>query len=613
MRRTTLIILLLCSLATCAQLKTAVSDPTTQSIGKQGWQVQSYQLSFDKQTIVFAGKKATDTQYDLFVGEARGTQWTNIHPLSEQVNTAQDEVWPTISSDEQSLYFVRIKPASGKIPAEYYIMHSARTSDGWSVPENIIISNGEDISPIFLPDNQTFFFASRRTEGAHNNHTFALFFCRRINDHDWTNPELVLASEDKQTHLYGPEYIPENQTLRYTKQVIQRKDTTYTLESIPLNAKYIPLPTITLKGMVRSKETGRGLNAELHVFNAITSAPIAVLHTSAAGQFRICLPIGYKYNLDITTQGYSHYYETFDCIRLEKDIELERTIQLARQLSVRLHIYDSELSTPLRPDIIRTNAKIKYTDTYADLTLPIGENHTIITQKRGYTDDTLMIDTRKPVLLTESELDIELMPGKTSFSINLADQDSLTGIMGQIEIVNVRTGERVIANTTMRGAHNFQVRQGDSYDVHVFAPGYVYKDTTFTFPLSDAPVAQNIPLVQLREQMVMQLKNIQFELNSAALTAESYDELDKVVRLLKDNPEMKIELSAHTDDQGSDAYNNNLSSRRGAAAKRYLTEQGIAAERIQAVGYGKRKPLVENDSEEHRAMNRRVEFTVLGL
>jgi outer membrane protein OmpA-like peptidoglycan-associated protein len=84
-----------------------------------------------------------------------------------------------------------------------------------------------------------------------------------------------------------------------------------------------------------------------------------------------------------------------------------------------------------------------------------------------------------------------------------------------------------------------------------------------------------------------------------------------VVRLLEINPDLRIELSAHTDDQGSDRYNDLLSRKRGEAARSYLIRRGVDASRVTATGYGKRKPLVPNDSDEHRAMNRRVEFKVL--
>ena len=90
-------------------------------------------------------------------------------------------------------------------------------------------------------------------------------------------------------------------------------------------------------------------------------------------------------------------------------------------------------------------------------------------------------------------------------------------------------------------------------------------------------------------------------------------ELDRVVELLEQNPNLTIELSAHTDDRGADAYNERLSLLRANAAMDYIVRKGIARNRITAVGYGKRMPLVPNTSEENRAKNRRVEFKVTNI
>ena len=93
----------------------------------------------------------------------------------------------------------------------------------------------------------------------------------------------------------------------------------------------------------------------------------------------------------------------------------------------------------------------------------------------------------------------------------------------------------------------------------------------------------------------------------------SFEQLNKVVEVMQQNPGLRIELSAHTDDQGTDAYNDRLSQQRGEKAKQYIVRKGISPDRISAVGYGKRRPLLPNTSEENRAVNRRVEFKVVDI
>lgn len=107
------------------------------------------------------------------------------------------------------------------------------------------------------------------------------------------------------------------------------------------------------------------------------------------------------------------------------------------------------------------------------------------------------------------------------------------------------------------------------------------------------------------------LKDIFFEFNKTALLPESFPELNKVVSFMKDNDIKLIEISGHTDSEGSEQYNQKLSEGRALSVVQYLKSQGIGADRLQAVGYGESKPIDTNFSDEGQARNRRVEFTLL--
>ena len=87
--------------------------------------------------------------------------------------------------------------------------------------------------------------------------------------------------------------------------------------------------------------------------------------------------------------------------------------------------------------------------------------------------------------------------------------------------------------------------------------------------------------------------------------------LDRVVKMLEENPAVEIEMSAHTDSWGSDQYNFKLSDNRARSVMEYILSKGIATSRIRSQGYGETKPVVPNTSDENRQLNRRVEFTIL--
>ena len=109
----------------------------------------------------------------------------------------------------------------------------------------------------------------------------------------------------------------------------------------------------------------------------------------------------------------------------------------------------------------------------------------------------------------------------------------------------------------------------------------------------------------------IQLSNIYFEFDKAALLAESFFELNKLYELLQDNPEMEILIEGHTDIVGSDSYNESLSQKRARAVVDYLLQKGVNQTRVYSKGYGRRMPIASNDSEDGRSRNRRVEFLIL--
>ena len=107
------------------------------------------------------------------------------------------------------------------------------------------------------------------------------------------------------------------------------------------------------------------------------------------------------------------------------------------------------------------------------------------------------------------------------------------------------------------------------------------------------------------------LEGVNFELNSAELTSTSFVKLDEAVAALKKYPDLRVEVQAHTDNSGEAAYNQYLSDQRAKTVRDYLVSQGIAADRLEAKGYGETAPMADNATREGRAQNRRVELKVI--
>lgn len=157
-----------------------------------------------------------------------------------------------------------------------------------------------------------------------------------------------------------------------------------------------------------------------------------------------------------------------------------------------------------------------------------------------------------------------------------------------------------------------QVQDLGWYIITASAEGFLNTvDSVWINSKEVTPVTKDLRLQPIEVGVTVRLKNIYFDFDKTTLKPESFVELDKVVEFLKQNSSVEIEISGHTDDRGSDSYNLNLSQGRSEAVVDYVISQGIESYRLTARGYGESRPIDTNDSDEGRANNRRVEFTVL--
>ncbi len=124
---------------------------------------------------------------------------------------------------------------------------------------------------------------------------------------------------------------------------------------------------------------------------------------------------------------------------------------------------------------------------------------------------------------------------------------------------------------------------------------------------------QPIQLATIQENMSIVLNNVFFDFDKAVLKAESFPELNRIVKLMGEKTTMLIEISGHTDATGPEAYNLTLSERRAKAVVKYLVEKGVAQDRITTLFFGEEKPSESNETKEGRRKNRRVEFKILKL
>jgi outer membrane protein OmpA-like peptidoglycan-associated protein len=128
-------------------------------------------------------------------------------------------------------------------------------------------------------------------------------------------------------------------------------------------------------------------------------------------------------------------------------------------------------------------------------------------------------------------------------------------------------------------------------------------------PGGDRPGCPKKPaLAVITDTEIKILQQIHFAFDKDVIRPESFPIVDAVAEILKQNPKVKIEVQGHTDNKGSAAYNLGLSGRRAASVMRALISRGVDKNRLRSKGYGMTRPIVPNDTEQNRALNRRSQF-----
>lgn len=142
------------------------------------------------------------------------------------------------------------------------------------------------------------------------------------------------------------------------------------------------------------------------------------------------------------------------------------------------------------------------------------------------------------------------------------------------------------------GSFRFDLQRGVNYVMLAGAPGYLNGKQQFQSDEAEEDAEYNVDFVLAAMTKPQVIENIFYDFNKATLRPESKAALDEMVQVLKDNPNVTIEMASHTDRVGSDAYNDKLSERRAKSVVDYLIAAGIAPERLKPQGYGKRRPKV---------------------
>jgi len=258
--------------------------------------------------------------------------------------------------------------------------------------------------------------------------------------------------------------------------------------------------------------------------------------------------------------------------------------------------------------------------------------------KSGYKDAQITIN---PSIKEKLETECTMIPLEKLAAVSVAgsvtngSRSNAPLAQAELVLMNKTTGKSKRMKSNPQGKYNFVLDCNTDYELISSFPNmtnktkafstsedcFGSKDKNINFSLmAKAPIKTVVPNVligtkEIKEGMVIELKNIYYDYNKSNIRSDATVDLEALINLMNTYPDMQIELGSHTDARGTDSYNAQLSKKRAASARQYLISKGISSNRVSSKGYGESKLLnqcsngVKCSDEEHQK-NRRTEVII---
>jgi outer membrane protein OmpA-like peptidoglycan-associated protein/Tol biopolymer transport system component len=577
-------------------------------------------LSFDGNTLYFFRTVGIKANAEIFFSTRMQDGWSEPVNIGFPINSDFYEGFPSISADGSTLYFVGQNfegPQSKELRKEAMfclcIFKSTRNKEGkWGNPEKLPWPINQDCekAPRIMADGKTLIFSSNRPGGKGG---FDMYQSRLNDLGEWGMPE-NLSFVNSVTDDQLPCISAEGDLMYYTHDNAD-------IYSVVIPPRLRQFMNNIVQGYVTDEDTREGIGAEIIVTDALTSEQVvSMTSNSSDGRYTVVLPVGRSFNIEYRREGYSSYTYPLD-LRLKKKYEqLSVDVKLFRSVHLSLNVSDHELFVPIGANVgVREKGQssfFKEEKTSAangriTVDLPLGKDYEIVVTAQHFKESQVTLNVKGLVIFREFEKNIELMPEKIEVPVNVADLMNNSKVKSKVRIKNKNRDEII----EVEGNQMVSLRSGDRYEIEVTSDqGYAFNSTSLDLTTGQAAAAPiEVKLLKLEKNAELTLKEINFESNSDKLTDVSFTELSRVVQLMKENPTLKVEIAAHTDDVGSETYNSVLSEKRAKSVVDYMVVNKIAQDRFSAKGYGEGQFKFKNDSEDNRARNRRVELRILSI
>ncbi|WP_045114253.1 OmpA family protein [Microscilla marina] len=614
-------------------------------------------LSKNADTLYFCASYTTDNR-DIYYSIKNGNTWGEPISIGSPVNSDQYEGFPSIAADGMSLYFMRrdttgeVKnykakrknPLKNKDPyhikvgedgkiTKYkgicyvlYVSHKG-TNGTWQTPEALpnVINNGCEKCPRIMPDNATLIFSSIRKGGKGN---FDLYVSTLDLTGKWTMPKaLDFINTSKKDQLAT---IPLSSNVMYFNTKGRRNADIFKVSPLP---DYLQLQKFTrVEGRVIDSLTKKPVEAKVSILvkdSANKNTPIQAVSSfkEKDGKFAAKLRRGYKYALEIKAKNYLPLIREVDLSDNTVDDSLKKLdnhIALPPahlSHSIRLTILNKETNEPVEAHVKVINTSKNRIVTLNTVAVE-GKYSTAVESQSEYTVEITAlgydffqgkVDTRKLSRGQDYIATISLKSNANKLLLTIVDKETGKNLSSLVKYTNLNNN-RTTTKATKEGKLTVFLNRDSKYTFEANAKGYFFQSfevKTDTLKPGDV-IKLTVALEVLKMNAKIVLNHINFASGSSKLDEDSYVELAKVVQLMENNKDIKLEISAHTDNVGVYSRNMRLSRQRAQSVFNYLIKTGVDKKRLVSKGYGSARPLVPNTTKKNKAKNRRVEFKVIG-
>lgn len=578
-------------------------------------------LTEDEHRLYFHANYANGVGgFDIYYMDKTSQGWSSPTLLCD-INTNADEMSPTLTPGEQTIYLLRHQPV-GDMKAEkkqqdrMSIYSASIDAEGkWKLaqPEDNILNNGYIQSVNVANDTKTLYYSMRKSK----NEPAIIMHSQMQTARRWLQPKPIFIDGSDCDYLSLNVVGDKIYAVRST----DKKTHMGMIVSLKLPQQMRPLETIIEDGIVVTKGSHNPIKAQIIVTDPISSSVLGRYETDdVTGAYKITNLASNTYWVEVCSEGYSFDSRLLD-YQKNKKAQMAKPIELFNVVSLTVNVLDNASNMPIKANMsaVRSADKKIFKPTQkADgcyqFSLPIGSNYNIIASSKNYDENKFLFKLDGQITFSNYERDIVLMPQQQEVTIQLVDAETKSSVNAEIIIENQSRGENItIKKAQMQnGTVTVKLRSNEKYNMIIHdAKGHSF--VSRSIDTSQKITSLDINLMPLKVNASVKLNNVTFAPTTSILMPESRLELEQLVTLLKENPRMKIEIAAHTDNVGNAQRNQVLSESRATKVAAYLVESGIAAGRVKAKGYGQSHPIAPNDTEANRATNSRVEYKILSV